>query len=522
MINDNHPVTRFRRRAAVGVAALLLTSAMAMPAAAQDSPYGINTHVPGPAKLDRVAAAGLSWIRIDMDWVHIETPAKGRFHWGPIDRAVNEAHRRGLRVLATIAYTPAWANGGQDRAVPPSNPQDWADFVGVCVRRYRNTVKHWGLWNEANLPQFWRGSADQYVDQIVVPGYHAVKNADPTAQTAGPDLAHISSFRSDARWDKWLKPILRRGGRYFDIITHHIYKDDPFRYLDGWTWPWEGDSVREVLQDNGQGQKPFWLTETGWRSDRVGFNDQATNLRRLLRGIDDRRWIQKVFIYEISDDPNWNQKWGILHADLTPKPAYHAYRDYIAQQGTTSAPPPSPTPAPPSPTPAPPSPTPTSGQRFVFEAERDLSHQVGRREGSGWAANTTDDAPGYMCFGPYTQRIPSGLHQAVFRLLVDNNTHDDAVVTVVDVHDATSGRVLASRSIRRREFSATFAYQDFTLSFSSQAGHSLELRTHWTDRSYVRQDRVEVVVGAGSSSGGGVTTPARRGGFFAWLRRLFR
>jgi hypothetical protein len=51
-----------------------------------------------------------------------------------------------------------------------------------------------------------------------------------------------------------------------------------------------------------------------------------------------RDWYDKVFFYELVDDPTIAEKWGILHADLTPKPAYDTYRRYIASHATAVGP----------------------------------------------------------------------------------------------------------------------------------------------------------------------------------------
>lgn len=137
---------------------------------------------------------------------------------------------------------------------------------------------------------------------------------------------------------------------------------------------------------------------------------------------------------------------------------------------------------------------------WVFEAESSaMGHEIGRREGDGWSASTAADPAGVLVFGPYTRDIPAGRHEARFRLMVDNRDADNGVVVVIEVNDfdgraETCGDcVIASRSVRRMEFSGTMSYQDFTLTFDAPgAGHRLEFRTRWTDISYVREDRITV------------------------------
>jgi hypothetical protein len=37
-----------------------------------------------------------------------------------------------------------------------------------------------------------------------------------------------------------------------------------------------------------------------------------------------------VFFYQLVDEPDSPEAWGILRVDLSPKPAYEAYQGHIA------------------------------------------------------------------------------------------------------------------------------------------------------------------------------------------------
>jgi len=128
----------------------------------------------------------------------------------------------------------------------------------------------------------------------------------------------------------------------------------------------------------------------------------------------------------------------------------------------------------------------------IHEALTDLGHTIGRAEADGWSASTALDAPGYLSFGPHVTLSP-GTFEVRYRLLVDNNTADNLTVARIEVSDFDASTVIASRDIRRTEFTAAGTYQDFALTFAAPApGHRVEFRTFWTDASYVRQARVEV------------------------------
>ena len=138
--------------------------------------------------------------------------------------------------------------------------------------------------------------------------------------------------------------------------------------------------------------------------------------------------------------------------------------------------------------------------RWVFETESGaMGHEVGRREAEGWSASTGPDGRGLLVFGPYFADLPPGDYDLRFRLMTDNVEADNGSVVRLEVNDfdrhaGTCGDcVIASRSVRRREFQAPMRYQDFPLRFTNPVGHRLEFRTYWHDIAYVRQDRVEAV-----------------------------
>jgi hypothetical protein len=136
--------------------------------------------------------------------------------------------------------------------------------------------------------------------------------------------------------------------------------------------------------------------------------------------------------------------------------------------------------------------TPNNSTLLTFQAESNLSHQIGRQDGDGWSVNVRDTPSRYMCYGPYTTSVPSGNRTATYRMLLDNVTADNNRILTLDVYNATTGVVLARRDVRRLEFSSAFTYQDFTLNFNAPSGNQLEFRTFWHGSSYAKQDKVTI------------------------------
>jgi hypothetical protein len=341
---------------------LFVLLALALPSLAladEASPFGINIHAPAGAELDllldRAQAAGIGWVRIDFVWAYVEG-TRDRYDWSLYDEIAAEARARGIEVFATLAYTPDWATSGPGFTGVPDDPAQWADFCFRAARRYSGSIRYWGLWNEANLDKFWSGSQQQYIDVIVKRGADAIRAGNPDALVGGPELAHLTSGDSD--WYDWLFETLEQAGDKLDFITHHVYDEDGPGDMEpklaGDTlfggrpsfWDTVPPSVLEVLEEANATDKPFWLTETGWETANVSESRQAANYAGLLddwfTGRAGRDWIDKVFFYEMKDgSAAGSPTWGILRPDGSAKPAYGAYRDFIASwagaQGRTLA-----------------------------------------------------------------------------------------------------------------------------------------------------------------------------------------
>lgn len=129
---------------------------------------------------------------------------------------------------------------------------------------------------------------------------------------------------------------------------------------------------------------------------------------------------------------------------------------------------------------------------LIFQSESHAYHQTGRLDGDGWSVRVGDPKDRAMNFGPYTTAVNPGQRTATFRLMIDNRSANNDHILTIDVYDANSDRVIASRKVTRGQFSSASAYQNFDLSFTAQSGQRLEFRTFWHGGAYVRQDYASV------------------------------
>lgn len=293
-------------------------------------PYGINVHKVTNDVLQKAKDAGIKWIRTEAFWFEIETQ-QGVYNWQELDRVINYAHNNGLSILLIVGYTPNWANNNKGFKYPADNLAHWQNFVRLCVNRYSDKVKYWNIWNEPNSPDFFIGGKDEFVNKIFIPAAQSIKNTDPGAFIVGPELAHLTG--TGAEWYFWMKYILTWAGEYVDIVSHHIYKDEGVSYIYDLLEIGEHliPSVKEILQETGHDDLPFWITETGWNTFEFSDDEQATLYRQFLQERQNRNYPAKLFFYEIIDDVNPDiPPWGILRSDKTEKPAYTTYEDFIS------------------------------------------------------------------------------------------------------------------------------------------------------------------------------------------------
>ena len=340
---------------------LLLSVALSTPLHAMNGvkTVGMNVHVPAPSVVDLAADLGVQWVRMDHPWhLYADACSPGMAFPVALDTAVQHAVQRGLQVYLILGFTPPCAStGGGDEIGfnDPPMPEQFADYARRSVAHYRQLgVRHFGMWNEPNLSFFFEGTAEQYVDHVVLPGFAGVAQGCVEAGyqdclVLGPDLSHQDDY------DQFLKPLLHRmqaATVMFDIFTHHIYlpvaapiweRDSYVNALDDQRFADTRPSLIDVLYEAGLAPNripvfDIWITETGKRvepaTEPQGMAEQAARYMEVLNVQVARPWYTNTIFYEIIDPPHPYEGYGIasVQEDGTffLKDAYVALRDRLA------------------------------------------------------------------------------------------------------------------------------------------------------------------------------------------------
>lgn len=273
------------------------------------------------AELSLAQQLGVALVRVEFPWPLIE-PQRGSFDWARADAILLAAGSHNVQLQPILVYTPAWSDSG-GMTLAPGNV-DFASFVSAIVGRYHTTIHYWELWNEPDGSHYWNSGEQAYVSSVLIPGYKAVKSADPQAQVilGGPASA-------DAQW---LNNIYSMGGgASFDIMAFHDYGGGTSELTDA-------NAVEGILSAHGQTSKPLWLGEYGVQEDSIADTGQQYLLRTVLTATNTP--IAMAEWYNLRDDYSMTccpaqiavtGHWGLVqHDDVTKKDAFAMLQQLIA------------------------------------------------------------------------------------------------------------------------------------------------------------------------------------------------
>ena len=288
-----------------------------------DSPFGMGIYSGNRYSSDEMhraaqmaVDAGIKWAREEITWARVE-PQRGQWNWDLYDQAVDTASAHGISLFGLLDYWTDWTQPYTSDGI-----RDFCEYVRHTVSRYKERVRHWEIWNEPNLKQFWAGTPEQYAELLNASAL-TCKRADPTCRVIG-----ICTSGTDLRF---IEKVASLGGlENVDIVSVH-----PYRYP---RTPEESDLIGELRNASGLLRRlkrsiPLWVTEIGYPTH-AGENgsDPAQQARMLVRSYLQciaSRVVEKVFWYDYRDDGedvNYNEhNFGILKRDFTPKPAYTAF-----------------------------------------------------------------------------------------------------------------------------------------------------------------------------------------------------
>jgi hypothetical protein len=215
---------------------------------------------------------GITTVRLPYEWKVIE-PKPNEYDWTLNDRLLRRLHAEGFELVLEVITVPVWAAGNPEECASwdflcyPDNKyeQHMTRLAELSVQRYP-FVRYYEFWNEPDYwPNFGSGKIERYGFWLKA-FYDGVKKTDPSVLVActslsGPEYTHWLYSHAGYNWTY----------RPFDAVAYHPYtgeKPQPGESLDNYNLirKAELERLRQIMVENGDGNKPIWITEIGWEA----------------------------------------------------------------------------------------------------------------------------------------------------------------------------------------------------------------------------------------------------------------
>jgi len=348
-------IANLLRVSVIGVSCLFVITcvgAQAIPeGSVRDDRIGVCTHFsqnwPVGEIIPLIAKSGAAWIRDDFGWAGME-PTPGNYHIPAKARSwIQAARRAGLKIDLILDYgNPAYTDRYDTVA--------YAKAAGWLAREVANDVQAIEILNEPNNFGFrdiyggqWngnesKGSVSPYLSkyvQLLNAAAKEIKLANPHMTVIGLGTPPPASFRMIALG---LAPQVDGltdhpyGTQLPELVpypaTPEILKRDGIATADA-----NGTFASQVSMFRAQARKysatdKLWHTEWGYstaraKPDKPGMPEETHAvyiLRRLLESL--ATGVEHTFIYDFKDDGadpySREQNFGLIHNNLSAKPAY--------------------------------------------------------------------------------------------------------------------------------------------------------------------------------------------------------
>lgn len=298
---------------------------------------------------DLLAEAGVKYARCQTGWCKCER-VKGVYTFGWLDDIIDNLIARGIKPWFNVGfgnkiYMPEAYGEAAVGHVPlyygEETFEGWKHFVAALAEHFKGRVAFWEIWNEPELPQFWRPVEPSCIGYLKLLQVTAsiIREQCPGAKTGACSNTVGGAYA--------LELIKRDVAKCIDFYCFHGYRIVPEHDFLG-----QIAEIRSTLDANGGEHVEIWQGESGfpshfppdhWLKPTVMDSERNQAKWLLRRFATDRRagcrmssffqmvdMIQKP--YQMGNSTNSDPaRHGILHGrTYLPKPSYYAIAAYCA------------------------------------------------------------------------------------------------------------------------------------------------------------------------------------------------
>lgn len=154
------------------------------------------------------------------------------YNYTYLDRVLDMYQSLNLAPFFELGFMPKQMASGEQaifywrgNTTPPKDYKDWADMVAAmlrhCVDRYGEQVYDWPIevWNEPNLPGFWKDANMEEYFKLFEVSYKAVKKVSKRFKVGGPAVCGVR----DEFWIRSFLDFCRKKNLKPDFVTRHHY-----------------------------------------------------------------------------------------------------------------------------------------------------------------------------------------------------------------------------------------------------------------------------------------------------------
>lgn len=279
-------------------------------------------------------------------WHKVE-PEKGKRDWSRFDQIVNMLQKAGIEPIMCVYGSPTWisgATGNEDQYwlhVPTDKGRfeawlaQYKDFMREAARRYKGKVRKWELWNEENIGDAWRPSANVELYAKWYAAIHdVIRDEDKDAEIALGGLGNLTFVGEGSMPGyQFLEKLYDLGVKPEIVAIHPYTKVAPDQFKQ-WDNNFDDISlIHRIMESRGQGDRPLWITEWGWSSAEVGEQRQAMFLKKSLEMLLTRFRYVSLAIYFLDWDRPPQYYFGLFTTEFISKPAAFVFAEQAKALG---------------------------------------------------------------------------------------------------------------------------------------------------------------------------------------------
>lgn len=323
--------------------------------------------------MDGAKAAGVNTIDLEVTWAYVDlgdsTGKRRTYDWYQVDRVLNAAESRDMKVTFVITQTPDWVHPNLEQKIsepwkricyPPRGStqlRHWSNFIRDLVGRYKGRVNQYQIWNEPNHSFFWRPNPNptEYA-ALLREAYLSAKSVNPQAAIvyAGlstNDLGYLGRYYRVARSNY---PNAAYHDYFFDVLGVHPYSGDrsPDVYRRDATYQGTFGEVdanflgfrrmRVLMNNQGDSGKNLLLSEYGFSTkdtwmQAVPDSRRALYLKRAYELARSFPYVQGLSWYAYHPTIGDPAEWSMVDENLDPNLTYRALRQITGTEPSSAA-----------------------------------------------------------------------------------------------------------------------------------------------------------------------------------------